>query len=126
MTLLLQQEVQEWHLVHSKDILTFPTYWRYIDKHVIVCLQQVVEVQGRYLVHSGDMVEVDCESLTTLHKVHIFLLNDSLIVATWLPHRSVNVPCALIPANLAIIRSVLMIDVHTRCKINGHTTESCW
>jgi hypothetical protein len=46
-----------------------------------------MEVPGRFLVHSGDLVEIDAESLGTVQKVSIFLLNDSLMIAQLMPHR---------------------------------------
>lgn len=55
---------------------------------VIWCLQGVTDVPGRYLVHSGDLVELDAESCGHIQRVHIFLLNDNLLVASLLPHRS--------------------------------------
>ncbi|XP_005112876.1 exocyst complex component 8 [Aplysia californica] len=47
----------------------------------------VAEVPGRQLVHDGDLVELDAESHTQLQRVHAFLLNDSLMIATWIPNR---------------------------------------
>ena len=46
-----------------------------------------MEVRTRYLVHSGDLIEIDPESFSPIQKIHAFLLNDSLMFATWLPHR---------------------------------------
>lgn len=42
---------------------------------------------GRFLVHSGDLVEIDSESFGVIQKVSIFLLNDSLMIAMLMPHR---------------------------------------
>ncbi|KAK6175574.1 hypothetical protein SNE40_014007 [Patella caerulea] len=47
----------------------------------------VAEVPGRQLVHNGDLVELDAETLTQVQRVHAFLLNDSLMIATWVPNR---------------------------------------
>nr|XP_022342555.1 exocyst complex component 8-like isoform X2 [Crassostrea virginica] len=47
----------------------------------------VTEVPGRQLIHNGDLVELDPESLSPVQKVHCFLLNDSLMIASWLPNR---------------------------------------
>lgn len=47
----------------------------------------VTEVPGRQLIHNGDLVELDPESLSAVQKVHCFLLNDSLMIASWLPNR---------------------------------------
>lgn len=49
--------------------------------------QSVTEVPGRHLIYDGDLAELDPESFTAVGKVHIFLLNDSLMISTWLPHR---------------------------------------
>ncbi|VDI63144.1 exocyst complex component 8, partial [Mytilus galloprovincialis] len=46
----------------------------------------VTEVPGRHLIHNGDLAELDAESFTQIQKVHAFLLNDSLMIATWLPN----------------------------------------
>jgi len=45
-----------------------------------------MEVSGRYLVHDGDVVEIEPESFSLLQKCHMFLLNDSLMLATWQPN----------------------------------------
>lgn len=47
----------------------------------------VVDAPGRQLVHDGDLVELDPETHNQIHRVHAFLLNDSLMIATWIPHR---------------------------------------
>ncbi|XP_013390657.1 exocyst complex component 8 isoform X1 [Lingula anatina] len=47
----------------------------------------ITEVPGRHLIHNGDLVELDPESYSALKKVHAFLLNDSLMIADWLPSR---------------------------------------
>ena len=31
---------------------------------------------GRYLVHDGDLVELDLDSFSQMEKVHLFLFND--------------------------------------------------
>ena len=61
------------------------TYW-YVCVCVCVC-QGVTEVPGRFLVHSGDLIEVDAESLAVIQKVSLFLLSDSLMIALLMPHR---------------------------------------
>ena len=57
----------------------------------ICVLQSVMDVRSRYLIHTGDLVEIDAESFLPIQKVHAFLLNDSLMFATWSPHRYVQV-----------------------------------
>ncbi|ESO87616.1 hypothetical protein LOTGIDRAFT_207015 [Lottia gigantea] len=47
----------------------------------------VAEVPGRHLIHNGDLVELDTENLTQVQRVHAFLLNDSFMIATWVPNR---------------------------------------
>jgi len=47
----------------------------------------VAEVPGRHLVYDGDLVELDPETHSQLQRVHAFLLNDSLMIATWIPNR---------------------------------------
>ncbi len=40
----------------------------------------ITEVPGRYLIHSGTLVELDQESFEPLNLVRVFLLNDSLMI----------------------------------------------
>lgn len=47
----------------------------------------ITDVPGRYLVHSGDLVELDAESCGHIQRVHLFLLNDNLLIASLLPYR---------------------------------------
>ncbi|XP_059153846.1 exocyst complex component 8-like [Physella acuta] len=47
----------------------------------------VADVPGRQLVHDGDLVELDTETHSQIQRVHAFLLNDSLMIATWIPNR---------------------------------------
>ena len=42
-----------------------------------------MEVAGRHLIHDGDVVELEPESFAQLQKCHMFLLNDSLMLASW-------------------------------------------
>jgi len=42
-----------------------------------------MEVAGRYLIHDGDVNEIEPESFTLLQKCHMFLLNDSVMLASW-------------------------------------------
>ena len=53
----------------------------------ISIFQSVTEVPGRQLIHNGDLVELDIESFAQIQRVHMFLLNDSLMIASWLPNR---------------------------------------
>jgi len=47
----------------------------------------VMDVPTRFLLHSGDLVEMDVTENTALHRVHGYLTNDGFMVATWLPNR---------------------------------------
>ncbi|CAI9734539.1 Hypothetical predicted protein [Octopus vulgaris] len=47
----------------------------------------VTEVPGRQLIHNGELTELDPETFSPNHAVHAFLLNDSLMIASLLPHR---------------------------------------
>lgn len=47
----------------------------------------VTEVPGRYLIHSSHLVEIDPESLEPGNYVRAFLLNDSLMIATFIKKR---------------------------------------
>jgi hypothetical protein len=47
----------------------------------------VIDVPGRFLVHNGDLIEMDSDSFGQSQKVHLFLLNDSLMIGVWLQHR---------------------------------------
>lgn len=50
-------------------------------------LQSITEVPGRQLIHNGDLAELDLETFVQIQRVHMFLLNDSLMIASWLPNR---------------------------------------
>ncbi len=47
----------------------------------------VTDVPTRYLLHDGDLVEMDIAENSALHRVHGYLMNDGFMVATWLPNR---------------------------------------
>uniref|UniRef100_UPI00358F6EE2 exocyst complex component 8 isoform X4 n=1 Tax=Myxine glutinosa TaxID=7769 RepID=UPI00358F6EE2 len=47
----------------------------------------ILETPGRYLVYNGDLIEYDPESMSQVQRVHAFLMNDCLLVASWLPNR---------------------------------------
>lgn len=47
----------------------------------------VADVPTRYILHDGDLVEMDVSENTALHRVHGYLMNDGFMVATWLPNR---------------------------------------
>uniref|UniRef100_A0A8C9MJV4 Exocyst complex component 8 n=1 Tax=Serinus canaria TaxID=9135 RepID=A0A8C9MJV4_SERCA len=45
------------------------------------------ESPGKYLVYNGDLVEYDADHMAQIQRVHAFLMNDCLLVATALPNR---------------------------------------
>ncbi|KAM9317110.1 exocyst complex component 8 [Gastrophryne carolinensis] len=47
----------------------------------------LLETPGRYLVYNGDLTEFDVDNMTLIQKVHAFLMNDCLLIATALPNR---------------------------------------
>jgi len=46
--------------------------------------RDVIDVQTRFVLHHGDLVEMDTADNSALHRVHGYLCNDCLVVATWL------------------------------------------
>ena len=73
--------------------ITVTSKWMIINHRFVILFQNVMEVPGRYLVHSGDLVELDPDNFSQMQKIHGFLLNDSLMFASWLPHRLVLFVC---------------------------------
>ncbi|XP_028809446.1 exocyst complex component 8 isoform X2 [Denticeps clupeoides] len=49
--------------------------------------QNLMEAPGRYLVYNGDLIEYDLDNMCQIQKVHAFLMNDCLLIATWLANR---------------------------------------
>ncbi|XP_023224533.1 exocyst complex component 8-like [Centruroides sculpturatus] len=47
----------------------------------------ILEVQDRYLIHSGDIMELNTSDYTPIQRIHAILLNDVLVLASWLPMR---------------------------------------
>lgn len=47
----------------------------------------VLNVANRILLHHGDLVEMDPDNNIALHRVHCYLTNDLLLIATWLADR---------------------------------------
>ncbi|XP_068216023.1 exocyst complex component 8 [Palaemon carinicauda] len=47
----------------------------------------VMEVEDRYLLFDGDLVELNQDDYTAMQRVHAYLLNDSLMIAAWLSDR---------------------------------------
>uniref|UniRef100_A0A8C5MP81 Exocyst complex component 8 n=1 Tax=Leptobrachium leishanense TaxID=445787 RepID=A0A8C5MP81_9ANUR len=49
--------------------------------------KNLLETPGRYLVYNGDLTEFDVDNMVLIQKVHAFLMNDCLLIATALPNR---------------------------------------
>lgn len=49
--------------------------------------KNIMETPGRYLVYNGDLLDYDVDNMSQIQKVHAFLMNDCLLIATWLPNR---------------------------------------
>ncbi|CAH2251448.1 exocyst complex component 8, partial [Pelobates cultripes] len=49
--------------------------------------KNLLETPGRYLVYNGDLTEFDVDNMVLIQKVHAFLMNDCLLIATVLPTR---------------------------------------
>ncbi|XP_012736322.2 exocyst complex component 8 [Fundulus heteroclitus] len=49
--------------------------------------KNIMDTPGRHLVYNGDLVEYDVDNMSPIQKVHAFLMNDCLLIATWLPNR---------------------------------------
>ncbi|XP_040285234.1 exocyst complex component 8 [Bufo bufo] len=49
--------------------------------------QNLLETPGRYLLYNGDLTEFDVDNMVLIQKVHTFLMNDCLLIATSLPNR---------------------------------------
>lgn len=47
----------------------------------------VMEVEDRYLVFDGDLVELNQDDYTAMQRIHAYLLSDSLMIASWLSDR---------------------------------------
>ncbi|NWY01073.1 EXOC8 protein, partial [Nothoprocta ornata] len=51
------------------------------------CGDLLPESPGKYLVYNGDLLEYDADHMAQIQRVHAFLMNDCLLVATALPNR---------------------------------------
>ncbi|NP_001090265.1 exocyst complex component 8 [Xenopus laevis] len=49
--------------------------------------KNLLETPGRYLVYNGDLTEFDVDNMALIQKVHAFLMNDCLLIATSVPNR---------------------------------------
>uniref|UniRef100_H2Z9L4 Exocyst complex component 8 n=1 Tax=Ciona savignyi TaxID=51511 RepID=H2Z9L4_CIOSA len=50
----------------------------------------IIDGADRYLVHDGDVSELDTDTFNQISKIHLFLFNDSLMVTTWVGTRRGN------------------------------------
>ncbi|KAF3703054.1 Exocyst complex component 8 [Channa argus] len=49
--------------------------------------KNIMDIPGRHLVYNGDLSEFDVDHMSLIQKVHAFLMNDCLLIATWLANR---------------------------------------
>ncbi|XP_071762952.1 exocyst complex component 8 [Centroberyx gerrardi] len=79
----------------SKEMLAaFPKETEELKQRTLTSLLEKVEggknimdTPGRHLVYNGDLAEYDVDNMAPIQKVHAFLMNDCLLIATWLPNR---------------------------------------
>jgi len=46
--------------------------------------RDIIDIPTRFLLYDGDLIEMDTNEHSAIHRVHIYLTNDSIIIATWL------------------------------------------
>lgn len=79
----------------AKEMLTaFPKETEEVKQRTLTTLlekvegcKNIMETPGRYLVYNGDLLEYDADNMSQIQKVHAFLMNDCLLIATWLANR---------------------------------------
>ncbi|XP_058249367.1 exocyst complex component 8 [Hemibagrus wyckioides] len=79
----------------AKEMLTaFPKETEEVKQRTLTTLlekvegcKNILEMPGRYLVYNGDLFEYDADNMSQIQKVHAFLMNDCLLIATWLANR---------------------------------------
>ncbi|KAM3861493.1 exocyst complex component 8 [Diretmus argenteus] len=49
--------------------------------------KNIMDTPGRHLVYNGDLAEYDVDNMSPIQRVHAFLMNDCLLISTWLPNR---------------------------------------
>lgn len=49
--------------------------------------KNIMDTPGRHLIYNGDLAEFDVDNMSPIQRVHAFLMNDCLLIATWLPNR---------------------------------------
>ncbi|XP_030578114.1 exocyst complex component 8 [Archocentrus centrarchus] len=50
-------------------------------------VKNIMDTPGRHLIYNGDLAEFDVDNMSPIQRVHAFLMNDCLLIATWLPNR---------------------------------------
>ncbi|XP_041480771.1 exocyst complex component 8-like isoform X2 [Lytechinus variegatus] len=48
---------------------------------------RIAEVPGRYIIYDADLIELDTDSFQEIQRVHAYLLNDSLVITTFIRNR---------------------------------------
>merc|ERR1719350_77543 len=71
--------------------------------------REIIDVQTRFVLHHGDLVEMDTGDNSALHRVHGYLCNDSLIIATWL--REKRGPVRFKMSSIYPMSSIAMVNV---------------
>jgi len=71
--------------------------------------REIIDVQTRFILHHGDLVEMDIGDNSAMHRVHGYLCNDSLIIATWL--REKRGPVRFKMSSLYPISTIAMVNV---------------
>ena len=71
--------------------------------------REVIQVQGRFVLYHGDLVEMDVSDNSALHRVHGYLCNDALVLATWL--REKRGPVRFQLSSVAPLASLAMVNV---------------
>lgn len=71
--------------------------------------REVIQVQNRFVLYHGDLVEMDVSDNSALHRVHGYLCNDALVLATWL--REKRGPVRFQLSSVAPLPSLAMVNV---------------
>jgi len=71
--------------------------------------REIIDVQTRFILHHGDLVEMDTGDNSALHRVHAYLCNDSLIIATWLSEK--RGPVRFKMSSIYPISTIAMVNV---------------
>ena len=73
--------------LHSYFVLCLWSFCLFLQLYnCITCsllFQSITEVEGRYLVHDGDLVELEAESFSQVQKVHAFVTTAYVIITVY-------------------------------------------